>query len=154
MPGIDWYIENGQQKYEAWYEWLPEYSYTFDIAVNPGDQIKMEVEAKSTTGGSATITNLSTGKNVSHSFSGETALCETNAEWIVEDFEIVGSDGQGSLIPFAKFGNVTFSNASYTHGNTTSGVNGSTLLDIQQGGKVLTKCGTPGSSTVQCSYAG
>lgn len=93
------------------------------------------------------IENETTGQRVSHSFSGETdALCETNAEWIVEDF----SSG-GSLVNFADFGTVQFTGASVNGG---TGVSGATIIDIQQNGKVLTDCSTSGSSTVVCEYTG
>lgn len=105
------------------------------------------VTATSKSAGTAVIENKSTGQKVSHSFSGESdALCETNAEWIVEDY----SSG-GSLVSFADFGTVQFTGASVNGG---TGVSGSTIIDIQQSSKVLTDCSTSGSSTVVCSYTG
>ncbi|KAF2166179.1 hypothetical protein M409DRAFT_55048 [Zasmidium cellare ATCC 36951] len=148
QTGVDWVIQGGQAQYAAWYEWLPEYSYNFDITVNPGDEIFMKVVANSKTSGTAYITNNSTGESVSHTFSGETALCEENAEWIVEDFETVDSSGNAELIPFAKFSTVTFEGASYVHGGTTSGISGASIMDIQQDGKVLTSCSTSGEDEV------
>ena len=47
---------------------------------------------------------------------------------------------------------MTFTDASYTHGSTTSGVSGASILDVEQNGKVETNCGTSGSSTVYCYY--
>lgn len=73
-----------------------------------GDSITATVTASSTTSGTATLVNHSTGQTVSHSFTGQPALCQEvrlsyktyngshpnhvllqNAEWIVEDFEEV-----------------------------------------------------------------
>lgn len=53
VSGVDWVIQGGQAQYAAWYEWLPEYSYDFDITVNPGDSIHMKVVANSNTSGTA-----------------------------------------------------------------------------------------------------
>jgi hypothetical protein len=107
----------------------------------------MKVVASSKTSGTAYITNQSTGKSVSHSFSGQTALCEQNAEWIVEDFT-----SGSSLIPFAQYSKMTFTGASYTHSGTTSGVSGSTLIDMVQNGQTLSTCSLSGSNGVVCNY--
>jgi hypothetical protein len=109
----------------------------------------MTATATSTSAGSVTLTNLSTGKTVTHSFSGESdKLCETNAEWIVEDFE----EGS-SLVPLANFGTVTFTSASVTTtSGSTVGVSGAEIMDIKQSGTVYTDCSVSGSSTVTCTY--
>src|SRR3569833_3247099 len=82
----------------------PDYAYTFSgFPIRAGDSVRMPATATSTSAGSVKIENLSPGRSVSHSFSGQTAQrCESNAEWIVEDFEL-----NGSLVPFANFGTVT-----------------------------------------------
>jgi hypothetical protein len=109
----------------------------------------MTATATSTSAGSVTLTNLSTGKTVTHSFSGESAkLCETNAEWIVEDFE-----SGNALVPLANFGTVTFTGASVTTtSGGTVGVSGAEIMDIKQGSTVYTDCSVSGSSTVTCKY--
>jgi hypothetical protein len=150
QTGVDFYVEDGQASFDAWYEWFPDYAYNFDgFTINTGDRIKMTVTTNSTSSGIATIENLTTGQTVSHSFSGESSsLCETDAEWIVEDF----SSGS-SLVPFADFNTVTFTDASVTTTDgTTLGVAGATILDIQQNNHVLTDCSIQGDSTVTCSY--
>jgi hypothetical protein len=45
------------------------------------------------------IKNNTKGTSVSKSITSTAALCEENAEWIVEDFE-----SGSSLVPFANFG--------------------------------------------------
>ena len=96
------------------------------------------------------INNLSTGKSASHSFSGQgNHLCETNAEWIIEDFQSGSSE-----VPFANFGTVSFTDCSVVEGGTTVGVNGAQILDIRQNGHVYTSCSTSGSSSVSCTYEG
>ncbi|KAF2673935.1 acid proteinase [Microthyrium microscopicum] len=148
QTGVDFYVQNGKTSYDAWYEWYPDYSYTFDgFAVNAGDSISMTVTSAGTSGGSAVITNHGTGKTVTHTFTGQQgALCNTNAEWIVEDF----SSGD-SLVPFADFDAVTFTGASAVSNGQTVDVDGSTIVDIRQNNQVLTDCSAGGSS-VTCSY--
>lgn len=110
----------------------------------------MTVTASSKTAGTAIIQNVTKGQTVKHSFSNEGSvgsLCETNAEWIVEDFE----EGS-SMVQFANFGTVTFTGASAKSGSSTVGVSGATIIDIEQNNKVLTDCSTSGSSEVTCSY--
>ncbi|KAI1771265.1 peptidase A4 family-domain-containing protein [Hypoxylon cercidicola] len=148
QTGVDFTVRGSSVSYDAWYEWFPDYAYDFTgITIRAGDTITMTVTASSTSAGTAVIENVTTGQRVSHSFSGETdRLCQTNAEWIVEDF----SSG-GSLVSFADFGTVTFTGASVNGG---TGVNGATIIDIEQSNQVLTDCSTSGSSRVTCSYTG
>jgi len=147
QTGVDWTYGGS---YDAWYEWYPDYAYDFSgISISAGDSIKTTVKASSKTGGTATIENLTTGKTVTHTFSGEGSegdLCETNAEWIVEDFE-----SGSSLVSFADFGTVEFTSASAIKSGSTVGVTGAEILDIKQSSKVLTSC-SAGTSTVTCKY--
>ncbi|KAG6914936.1 hypothetical protein DXG01_014373 [Tephrocybe rancida] len=148
QTGVDFTITNGAVSYDAWYEWYPDYAYDFSgIPIKAGDVITITVTASTTKAGSAVITNKTTGKTVSKSLTSTAALCEENAEWIVEDFE-----EDGSLVPFANFGKVTFSSATATTtSGTTVGPSGSTIIDIQQSGKILTSVSTS-SSGVTISY--
>ena len=108
----------------------------------------MTVTASSKTGGTATITNESTGKTVSHTFSGQPSLCEYDAEWIVEDFS--SNDG---LVPFANFGKVTFTGAKAGTSSGSVGPSGAGLVDIRQNNQVLTSSSV-GSSSVTVQYVG
>lgn len=136
QTGIDFCIQGGSVSYDAWYEWYPDYAYDFSgISLAAGDVIKVTVDASSKTAGTATVENTSTGKSVTHSFDGgvDGDLCEYNAEWIVEDFE-----SNNSLVPFANFGTVTFSNAEATDSGSSVGPSGATLIDIRQSNSILT----------------
>ncbi|KGO78086.1 Concanavalin A-like lectin/glucanases superfamily [Penicillium italicum] len=149
QTGIDFCIQGGEVSFDSWYEWFPDYAYDFSgISINTGDVVKLTVTATSKTSGSAVIENLSSGSSVTHHFSGvdDGDLCETNAEWIVEDFE-----SNGQLVPFTNFGTVTFSNAKAISGGQTVGPSGSSILDIQQNGQVLTRSFADGNS-VTVSY--
>jgi len=151
QTGIDWTKSGSSITYDAWYEWYPDYAYDFSgITLAAGNVVKVTVTASSKTGGTATITNVTTGKTVTHTFSNEASLgslCEYNAEWIVEDFE-----SGGSQVAFANFGTVTFSAASAVKSGTTVGVTGAQIIDIEQSGKILTNCATSGTSGVTCTY--
>jgi hypothetical protein len=103
------------------------------------------VIASNTSSGTAVIENLSTGQKMTKDLSSDYALCEYNAEWIVEDFE----EGS-SLVSFADFGTVTFSNAVATTYNGTVGPSGATVIDIQQE-SVLTSVSV-GSDSVTVTY--
>ncbi|KAG5919835.1 hypothetical protein E4U61_000534 [Claviceps capensis] len=94
--------------FEAWYEWYPEYSHNWDnFKIKAGDQIKMIVDATTSTSGTASLENLTTGQKVSQNFpKAPVKLCGVTAEWIVEDF--TANDHQ---VPFANFGSITFTNA-------------------------------------------
>jgi hypothetical protein len=148
QTGVDFYIQGGQVSFDGWYEWYPDYSYNFDtFRVSAGDTIRMTVTATSTAAGNAMLENMSTGQSVSQSFTRESnVLCETNAEWIVEDF----SDGN-SLVPLADFTTVTFTDATAVSGGSTVDTSGATIMDIRQNGQVLTSC-SGGGSEVSCTY--
>ena len=70
---------------------------------------------------------------VSQTLDSTAALCESNAEWIVEDFE-----EDGELVPLANFGIVTFTNAFATTPNGNVGLDGATDIDIVQNGAIVT----------------
>lgn len=108
------------------------------------------MDATSTTTGTATVENLTTGRSVSHTFSGGTTgtLCETNAEWIVEDFQM-----NGAQAPFADFGTVTFTNAQAIENGRAVGPSGAQIMDIMQSGRVLTSSSDT-SNSVTVSYIG
>lgn len=146
-------VVNGRTTYTAWYEWYPDYMRTFSaLDVGPGDSIRATVEARGTTSGSALVENLTTGKQARHAWrdaSNLGKLCETDAEWIVEDFSV-----GGSLIPFADFGRVRFHNVSYVAAGRSKGIKNATLVDITNNNNVVTRCSTEGTSVVECSYLG
>nr|GAT54283.1 predicted protein [Mycena chlorophos] len=128
QTGVDFTVDNGKVSYD-------------------GDTINVTVVAASTTSGTATITNESTGVTVSKSLKSSAKLCFENAEWIVEDFE----EGD-SLVKFADFGSVTFTNAVATlQSGGTTGPTGAVLIDIEQSNKVLTSTSTT-SDSVTVSY--
>ncbi|KIJ67753.1 hypothetical protein HYDPIDRAFT_83658 [Hydnomerulius pinastri MD-312] len=140
QTGIDFTVSGGEVSYDAWYEWYPDYAYDFSgIDIASGDVIKLTVTASSTTSGTAVIENTTNGQTVTKDLTSSYALCEQNAEWIVEDFE-----ENGALVQFADFGTVTFSNAEATGPSGTYTPSGATIIDIEQN-TVLTSVTTSGS---------
>ncbi|TVY40489.1 Aspergillopepsin [Lachnellula subtilissima] len=151
QTGIDWTKSGSSVTYDVWYEWYPDYSYDFsDISISAGDTIKATVTATSKTGGTAKVENVTTGKTVTHSFSGESSegdLCEYNAEWIVEAYE-----ENGSQVSLANFGTETFSSASAVKSGTSVGPSGATIIDMRNSaGSTVVTC-TDTSSSVKCVY--
>ncbi|EED22787.1 aspergillopepsin-2 precursor, putative [Talaromyces stipitatus ATCC 10500] len=145
QTGFDFCIQGGSVTYDAWYEWIPDNAYDFSgIDISAGDTIEMSVEATSTTSGVAKITNQSNGQSVSHTFTSsevQSSLCQTNAEWIVEDFTII-SGGSQSLAPFPAFDTVTFTDATATKG-------GSSIIDlVDQNNNVVTTASASGNQVV------
>jgi hypothetical protein len=148
QTGVDFYIQAGRISFDGWYQWFPNSAYRFgSFRLSAGHTIQMTVTATSTSSGTATLTNLSTGQTVSNSFSRQTSkLCEVDAEWIVEDFS------RGSnLVPFIDFTTVTFTGASAVSGGSTVDTTGGTVINIRQKGQVLTSCAGSGSK-VSCTY--
>lgn len=136
----------GDGTVEAWYEWFPEppVYYGSDFPVKGGDKLRMTVNATSTTSGTSSLENLTTGKSVHTPFNNmRDALCLTDAEWIIE----LGG-GASSL---ADFGTWTFSDASATSSSGSSSADGSEIYNIAENGQVVTDCSASGSD-VTCKY--
>ncbi|KAH9836726.1 peptidase A4 family-domain-containing protein [Rhodofomes roseus] len=142
QTGVDFTTSGGSVSYDAWYEWYPDYAYDFSgISFSAGDVVTVTVTAASTTSGTAVIENTTTGQRVSQDITSSSALCEENAEWIVEDYE-----ENGGLVPFANFGTVTFSGAAATTSSGSVGPGNATIIDIQQSGTTYTDVSVDSSS--------
>lgn len=149
---VDFSVDaSGNPSFDAWYEWYPDASYDFSgISINAGDSISVSVVSSSSTSGTATIQNLSSGQTVKKHLTApdsSSALGGQNAEWIVEDFE----EGD-SLVNLDNFGTVTFTSASAGLSSGDSvGTDGADIIDIEQNNKVLTSVSSS-SSQVKVSY--
>jgi hypothetical protein len=134
QAGVDLNVAaDGSVSFDAWYEWYPDYSYTFDLEVSAGDEISMTVVASTSTSGTALVENLTTGEQASIDLTSTYALGGQNAEWIVEDFE-----ENNQLVSFADFGTVEFTNCVATTTEETVGVGGATVIEIGNSGGQLT----------------
>ncbi|KAJ5109586.1 hypothetical protein N7532_002231 [Penicillium argentinense] len=135
QTGIDAYITGGEKSYGAWFEWYPNPAEDFQIDLSAGDVIVAKVESSSPSKGVAIIENKSSGKSVTKTLSAPSnsaTLGGQNAEWIVEDF-----NSGAQIVPLANFGEISFTGAQAEADDSQYGVNDGTILDIQQGGKVL-----------------
>ncbi|KIK59563.1 hypothetical protein GYMLUDRAFT_261978 [Collybiopsis luxurians FD-317 M1] len=149
QSGVDFTSSGGRVSFDAWFEWFPNFATDFsNFPVAAGNVITVTVHATSSTTGTATLINESTGRTVTQQLTAPdsgAALKGQNAEWIVEDFE----EGD-SLVPFADFGTVTFTGASASTASSSLGPSSGVILDIEQNGEVLTSVSTSGSTvTVQ-----
>ncbi|KAJ7785335.1 peptidase A4 family-domain-containing protein [Mycena maculata] len=148
QTGVDFTIDDGEVSFDAWYEYYPAVSFDFDLKVSAGDTITLTATSTGTKSGTVTISNETTGKSVSKDLTSTAKLCGENAEWIVEDFE----EGD-SLVPFADFGTVKFTDAvATTSTGSTVGPEGAALIDIKQSSTVLTSV-TATDSTLTVKYA-
>jgi len=148
QTGLDFDVINGDAVfYSAWYEWYPDYAYDFDnISFNPGDSVTLTVTASSTKAGTAVIKNNSNGQSVTQKITSSSALCQQDAEWIVEDFE-----QGGELVPLVNFGTVAFTGASAKTASGSVTPTSANVMDIQQNGNTLTSASASGGS-VTVSY--
>ncbi|EKM56249.1 uncharacterized protein PHACADRAFT_140865 [Phanerochaete carnosa HHB-10118-sp] len=147
QTGVDFTVDGTQVSYQAWYEWFPEAAYNFtDINFSPGDSVTLTVTASSTTSGTVVITNNSKDQSVQRALTSDSALCQQDAEWIIEDFE-----ENGSQVPFANFGTVTFTDASAGTSTGSVGPSGAFLTDIYQDDQLVTSASVSESS-VTVSY--
>lgn len=105
----------------------------------------MKVTASSSTKGSVVLENTTTGKSFSKTVTSSDKLCNTDAEWILED--VTFSDDNTGL---ANFGSVTFSDiAMKIGGSNSSSLEGADIMDIQDDeGNKLTSSKVSGSTVV------
>ncbi|KAF5389907.1 hypothetical protein D9757_003594 [Collybiopsis confluens] len=150
QSGVDFTASGGRVSFDAWFEWFPNFATDFsNFPIAAGNVITVTVHSTSSTTGTATLVNESTGKTVTQALTAPdsaAALKGQNAEWIVEDFE----EGD-SLVPFADFGTVTFTGASASTASSSLGPASGVILDIEQNGEVLTSVSTSGS-TISVSH--
>ena len=148
---------DGSTSYDSWYEWYPQYSITFDpsqFSFGAGDTIFVSVQSITSTDGTVTLQNLSTGQSVTQDVSApdsSSALGGQNAEWIVEDF-----DENGSQVAFTDFGSVSFTNAlAQTAQGSTLGTDGADIIEIvDDNNNVITQVSIPNSAEVDVVYSG
>ncbi|KIK59735.1 hypothetical protein GYMLUDRAFT_654194 [Collybiopsis luxurians FD-317 M1] len=144
QTGVDFCVTGSSVSYDGWYEFFPAASFDFSgISFSAGDSV-------TSSAGTLTIKNNSKGQTVSKAVTSSASLCQTNAEWIVEDFEEC-SGSSCSLVPFANFGSIEFTGASAATSSGSITPAGATIIDIEQNGEVLTSSSVSGS-TVSVTY--
>jgi len=157
QTGIGWFLEGSTATYYAWYEWYPDepsithYSETFPLEA--GDSVTLQVEASSTTSGTASVTNHRTGQTISQTFSGQaTPLCQFDADWIVENY-YTESGSNITFMPFADFGSIDFESASAgTISGDSQGPGDANTFDIQRSDVGTLTSSNVTDTTVQVDY--
>lgn len=155
QAGIDWAkSSSGNVTYTGWYEWWPssmEYWSASELPVAAGDSIRVTVTATSTTSGVAAVENLTQDRSINHTFTSAEVLspiCQTDAEWIVEDYY-----ENFDFVEFADFGTVEFTEASAVTSAGTIGVTNAEVFDIEQDDEgIRTNSSITGSSTLAVSW--
>ncbi|KAH7360264.1 protease acp1 [Rhexocercosporidium sp. MPI-PUGE-AT-0058] len=146
--GFDWSKSGGVVRYYSWYEWYPDITRRFsNFPLSGGDVITATITASSPNAGTATLENLTQGKTVSQTFSnmtGESTLCQSNAEWIIEKVGVPTS--------FIDFDTLTFMNASATDANGNVALDDARIFNIKQFDNVLTDCSHSGSCELTCKW--
>ena len=108
----------------------------------------MTVYASSTSSGNSTLENLTTGQTSSMQFSNQQYLCNTDAEWIVEDF---GEDN-GGHVPLTDFERIILYNTQADSSNSgTTNTNGARIVNLGIDGRTRSRCGS-NFNDVQCDY--
>jgi hypothetical protein len=95
-------------QYSAWFEMYPDYAYSVNLAVHPGDHMQATVKYDGWSMYTLTLKDLTTSKTFSTDQWGFGARRES-AEWITE----APSDNQG-VLPLTKLSPVTFTGAQAT----------------------------------------
>ncbi|CEJ91864.1 hypothetical protein VHEMI07552 [[Torrubiella] hemipterigena] len=109
----------------------------------------MTLSTTSSTSAVGTLENLTTGKCTSHTWdNGPSTLCNSGAEWIVEQF-FHGQD-QAEFVPY---GSVTFTDAyisTDSGAQITPSTKGSDVITLKNNGVVRSTCSTS-KNTLTCN---
>lgn len=146
-------VAYGDGSFWLWTEWWKNsmQDYQSGLIFSPGDTLRFTVHAQSYTSGTTTVENLSNGKSVSQTFTSETnyPLCETDAEWILEDWT-----QNGQPVPLYNWGTISIFDtiAKNPDGQVTAA--GSNIVNININGQTLTKSNVKSDGTVSVTYIG
>ncbi|KAF8120544.1 peptidase A4 family-domain-containing protein [Boletus edulis] len=145
----------GSQLNQAVYEWYPDPARVFpdNFTIAAGDVINVTVSASNATSGLVTVQNLSNPQSATQPVQSSYALCGQSAEWIVEDYQF-DSSSTSPVPPLVNFGTLVFRHAQAGGpGNQTFGLQGATIVGIEQNGQYLTNASVDASS-VTVKYVG
>ncbi|KAH8905739.1 putative aspergillopepsin protein [Coniochaeta sp. PMI_546] len=144
---------NGQQSASAWWEWVPNASYSISgFPVKAGEWLTVNVTATSATNGLISISNLNRAYTLNIVLNGGPALCRADADWIVEDF----FDAKGKQVPFARFDDIWFEEcAATTSKGSTIGLDGAAMIYLGTSTSSATCVAQPyDNSNFYCSSQG
>jgi hypothetical protein len=108
----------------------------------------MYVNATTTTTGTATVENVTTGKQASIDLTSTSALGGQNAEWIVEDFQ-----QNNELVAFADFGTVKFTGCVAKTSESSEGIESAGIMAIENTDmEILTEVSVASDSEFAVTY--
>lgn len=127
-----------------WYEWYPADArlYAQPLSAQPGDRIRMSVNATSATSGVAILENLTTGEAARGEMKNQKRLCLRDANWIVELLPTKG---------LIDFGVVRFEAVEWHGGEGSKGASAARVYDIEKAGRKSTKCSA--GKDVVCEFS-
>ena len=150
QTGVDFYDEGGKTRNNPWFEWYPNSAVDFEeLTVNTGDVVVAIVESFSPSRGRAVIENRSTGQKATRVVSAPNAqatLKGENADWVVEDFT-----AGDTMVALADFSEVVFWGVEARAGGKRFDADGATVIELQQGDRILTEV-TARGDTVAVKY--
>jgi len=127
-------FRDGQTVYNAWYELLPESSRQVNLAVAPGDVVKVAISQQKSGDWLIEIDNQTSGKKFTTTVAYRSR--ESSAEWVEE----APSNLRGRVLNLDDFGSVTFENAVTTKdakSASISGASGRPVSMIDRSGQVI-----------------
>jgi hypothetical protein len=146
-------VAYGDGSFWLWTEWWKNemQNYENSLTFSPGDTLRFTVHAQSTTSGTTTVENLSTGQWVSENYTSENdfPLCETDAEWILEDWT------QGGVpVPLYNWGTISIFDTIAKNPNGQVTAAGADIVNININGQTLTQSNVQSDGTVSVTYIG
>lgn len=146
-------VAYGDGTFWLWTEWWKNdmQDYETNLDFSPGDTLRFTVHAKSTTSGTTTVENLSTGNSVSHTFTSETSypLCETDGEWVLEDWSI-----NNQHVELYNWGTIKIFDTTAKSPSKTVTAAGAEIVNININGQTLTDSSVDSDGTVSVTYIG
>jgi hypothetical protein len=126
-----------------------------NLAINPGDTVRMSVWMFTPTSGQVQVENLSNNQHYQQTISvpSQYALCGETAEWIVETPTYGALGEPGSIAPLPYYSPVTFTDT-YTNQGAPTAKN-TQIFYLNNGTDTLSECSIPSpGAPVTCHYSG
>ncbi|OBT89105.1 hypothetical protein VE02_01975 [Pseudogymnoascus sp. 03VT05] len=143
----------GDGSFWLWTEWWKNamQDYQSGLTFAPGDTLRFTVHSTSYTSGTTTVENLNNGQWVSQTYTSETdyPLCETDAEWILEDWT-----QNGQPVPLYNWGTISIFDTVARNPNRQVTAAGADIVNININGYTLTESNVQSDGTVSVTYIG
>lgn len=143
----------GDGSFWLWTEWWKNemQDYETRLTFSPGDTLRFTVHSLTTTSGTTTVENLSNGQWVSQTYTSQTEypLCETDAEWILEDWT-----QNGQPVALYNWGTISIFDTVATSPNQQVTAAGANIVNININGQTLTESSVDSDGTVSVTYIG